>query len=89
MIKSSTVIKRMIKDGYKPVLYITLIIGSISGASVASNHFLGWDAEITYWSLLVALFLFTGIKWSYECKKNEIEWEQKKMMQDLSKGVKQ
>lgn len=89
MAKPTTIVKRMFKDSIKPVAYMVLIVGGSFGTSLAADHFLGWNAEAVYWGVVFMVFFGTGLKWFYDWKKFEIEWEQKQMMKDLSKGAKQ
>ena len=85
MIKQSTVIKRMIKDGWKPVTTIAVTIGAIMFASVQAEKAFGVSSDAVYFGLVALWFGLTGLKWMYEWKKSEIKWEQEKMMRDLER----
>lgn len=85
MIKNTTVIKRMIKDGWRPATVITATTAAIFGASFLAEKQLGWDANTTYWSLILAWFILVSAKWAYESKRDQIAWEQKEMMRDIER----
>lgn len=85
MIKSSTVIKRMIKDSWKPVLTFAVGISAVVVTSVAAQKYIGWDANTVYWSILFVLFLIAGLKWTFDSKKSQIEFEQKQMLRDIER----
>lgn len=85
MIKHSTVIKRIIKDGWRPVLLGAAFITSITLGATAAEAFLGWDWGNTYWGLFLGSMFLWMLKSAYDWKKVEIEWEQEKMLRDLGK----
>ena len=85
MIKRSTVIKRMIKDTWKPVTYIVSMIVAVMLFSIGMSHAFGLDASMVYYSTLAVLALGFGIKWAYEWKKADIEFEQKQMLRDIER----
>ena len=85
MIKRSTVIKRMIKDGWKPVAGIVSMIVAVMLFSIGMSHVFGLDADVVYYFTLAVLGLVFGVKWIYEMKKADIEFEQKQMLRDLEK----
>ena len=85
MIKNSTVIKRMIQDGWRPAAIITGTTAAIFGASFLAESQLGWDANKTYWGLILAWFTLTFAKWAYESKRDQIAYEQKQMLRDLER----
>ena len=85
MIKSSTVIKRMIARTWKPATFAIGTIGSIAVISVVSGRYFDIEPNIIYWALILALFIATGLKWSYDWNKSAIEMEQKQMLRDIEK----
>lgn len=85
MIKNSTVIKRMIKDGWKPVAIISATIAAISFGSVQAEKAFGVDADAVYFGLIALWFGGVALKWLYESKKNEIEYEQRQMLRDIER----
>ena len=85
MIKQSTVIKRMIKDGWKPMATIVSVVGAIFGASFLAEAVLGWDPNTTYWGLILAWFIGTAVKWLYEMKRDEIAYEHKELLRDIER----
>lgn len=85
MIKNSTVIKRMVKDGWKPTLIITGTVTAMLGVSHLAEALFGVDSNVVYWALAILWFTGVGIKWAYEMKRDQIAWEQKEMMRDLER----
>jgi 3-phosphoglycerate kinase len=85
MIKSSTVIKRMISKNWKPVLAIVAGISAVSLISIGAGRYLDLDPNIVYWGLMAIVFFSAGIKWSYDWNKSAIEMEQKQMLRDIEK----
>ena len=85
MIKNSTVIKRMISKGWKPVLGLTALVAAITGVSAFAEKSLGWDFDTVYWGLYLAVFVGYGLKTAYDWQRMELKWEQEKMMRDLGK----
>lgn len=85
MIKNSTVFKRMIKDGWKPT---ALIVGTVTVfllASIGAGKYLGLDSQMVYWGLIFVWFLSAALKWAYDSKKSQIEFEQKQMLRDIER----
>lgn len=85
MIKNSTVIKRMVKDSWRPAAIIAGTTAAIFGASYAAEAAFGVDADMVYWGLVLAWFVGVGVKWSFEMKRDQIKWEQERMMRDLER----
>ena len=85
MIKNSTVIKRMVKDSWRPALIIVSVTGLISVTSFFANKYIGWDTDTVYFSLIGLWFLGTGLKWAYEMKRDQIAYEQKEMLRDIER----
>lgn len=85
MIKQTTVIKRMIQDGWKPVTIIVATIAAISAGSVIAEKAFGIDSGTVYFSSVALWFLLVGIKWAYEMKRDQIAYEQKEMLRDLER----
>ena len=85
MIKQTTVIKRMIKDSWRPAATIGATVGAIFAASFLAESQLGWDANTTYWGLILAWFVLVSAKWAYEMKRDQIAYEQKEMLRDLER----
>lgn len=83
MIKNSTVIKRMIRDCWKPTALIAGVVVSFLIASWAAEKFLGLNSELVYWGLVFVWFIGAGLKWTFEAKKSQIEIEQKQMLRDI------
>lgn len=85
MVKTSTVIKRMVSRSWKPALSIIGAIAVIMGTSTLAEAHLGWDFDTVYWSSLLALFIGYNLKGAYDWQKMEIKFEQEKLMRDLGK----
>ena len=85
MIKNSTVIKRMVKDGFRPAATIIGTVVVIFGASFLAESQLGWDSQTTYWGLILAWFTLVSAKWAYEMKRDQIAYEQKEMLRDIER----
>ena len=85
MIKQSTIIKRMIKDGWKPVSIITATIVAISVGSIMAEKAFGVESSVVYFGLVALWFLFFGIKWAYEMKKDQIAYEQRELLREIER----
>lgn len=83
MIKSSTVIKRMISKNWKPFLVATLAVTALSFVSHAAEAMYGYDAFAVYWTLAFIFFVGYALKWSYDWNKMEIQHEQERIMREL------
>lgn len=85
MIKRSTVIKRIIKDSWRPAAIMIGTVSAFAGLSYLSERMLGWNANTVYWSFVLVWFLGAGVKWLYEAKRDQIAFEQKEMMRDIER----
>jgi predicted membrane protein len=85
MIKTSTVIKRMVKDSWKPVSVIVGTVIAMVAVSQIAEHLTGVDSFTVYWGLILAWFVTVGIKWAFDAKRSQIEYEQKEMLRDLER----
>lgn len=85
MIKKSTVIKRMIQDGWKPAALIFGGVAAILATSYLAEALFGVDSNLVYWGLVMVWFVGSGIKWAYEMKRDQIDYEQREMLRDLER----
>jgi hypothetical protein len=83
--KSTTVIKRMVQDGWKPISIIVLTICVIALASISVENTFGIDRNIVYYGLVGLWFFGAILKWGYDATKSRIEYEQNKILRDLGK----
>lgn len=83
--KSTTVIKRMLQDAWRPVGIIFLTLFVIGLASVLVENAFGIDRNIVYFGLVGLWFFSTILKWGYDATKSRIEYEQNKILRDLGK----
>lgn len=83
MVKTSTVIKRMVSAGWKPAVIIVSMVTAASLGSdwLASTYDLNRD--VVYWSMIGLWFLFCMIKWSYETTRAIIQNEQNQLLRDI------
>lgn len=77
------VLKRMAQKAVKPVLQITALVVTVTSASVAAEHFLGWDSFVVYWGLFGAIFLGLFLKGAYDWAAIDIKYEQEKLLRDI------
>jgi predicted membrane protein len=85
MIKRSTVIKRMVKDNWKP---ISLIAGTVTLLLIVSNiaeYLWGVDSFNIYLGLVAVWFIGTGLKWGYDAKRSQIEFEHRELLRDIER----
>lgn len=85
MIKSSTVIKRMIAKNWRPLLTAAFAVSLLTFISQMAEKMYGYDAFTVYWTLAFIGFISVAIKWSYDWNKMELRHEQERMMRDLGK----
>lgn len=85
MIKQSTVVKRMIKDGWKPFVIITGTVLALLGVSHLAEYLWGVDSFMVYMSLAAVWFFGSGIKWAYEMKRDQIAYEQREMLREIER----
>ncbi len=85
MIKSSTVIKRMIEKNWRPFLFASFAVALLTIVSQIAEQIFGYDAFAVYWTLAFIGFVGYALKWSYDWNKMELRHEQERLMRDLGK----
>lgn len=85
MIKSSTVIKRMIDKNWKPLLTAIFAVTLLTFVSRLAESMYGYDAFVVYWTLAFIGLIGFALKWSYDWNKLELRLEQERLMRDLGK----
>lgn len=85
MIRTSTVIKRMVAKNWKPFLTAAFAVTLLSVISRMAEQMYGLDAFMVYWTLAFIGFIGFALKWSYDWNKMELRHEQERMMRDLGK----
>ena len=85
MIKSSTVIKRMVEKNWKPFLTAVIAVSVLTILSQLAERMFGYDQFAVYWTLAFIGFVGYAIKCSYDWNKMELKHEQERMMRDLGK----
>jgi hypothetical protein len=85
MIKSSTVIKRMVSKNWKPFLTATFAVLVLTFVSHSAEAIWGYDSFVVYWTLAFIGFVGYALKWSYDWNKMEIRHEQERLMRELGK----
>jgi len=85
MVKSSTVLKRIFADAWRPALQGAAFMAAVISVGFAAQTFFDVDWYMAAQSVfLFALFIW-GLKGWYDYKKWQINFEQEKMMRDLGK----
>lgn len=77
------VLKRMAQKSWKPALQIVALVSGMLGISTAAEHFLGWDSDIVYWSLFLAIMIGLFLKGAYDWAAIELKYEQEDMLRDI------
>ena len=84
MIKTSTILKRMVVDLWKPVAKIAGLVAALF-LIVGAAQLLGYDGNTVYWNLLLIWFLRALVKIAYDITRDRIKIEQEQLMKDLGK----
>tara|TARA_B110000977_G_scaffold174716_1_gene228840 strand:+ start:1780 stop:2040 length:261 start_codon:yes stop_codon:yes gene_type:complete len=85
MIKTSTVLKRMVSVSWKPIVFGVVSAVVISILSIIAEQYVGFDYDNTYWGLYAVLLSVLFIKSGYEITRNSIKYEQEMILKDLGK----
>ena len=85
MIKTTTVLKRMLQSMWKPILFGAVSALVITLLSVAAELYMSVDYTRTYLGLYIVLLITLMAKYGYDWTQSSIKYEQETMLKDLGK----
>jgi hypothetical protein len=85
MIKTTTVLRRMVTDHWKTAATVAGTVTIFMILSYLAEAMFGVSSTAVYWMLIMLWFVAVGAKWAFEAKRSQIDYERRQMLRDIER----